>query len=81
MKSNNNKGAEMTFTAVIEVTSFESEQTAITEVDFSNRQNAIDYLWPFYRKRSAHRKYRVKIVRSDGVVLAAPSFGKSHYNS
>ena len=80
MKSNNNKGAEMTFTAKIE-TRVNGTVAELTEVVFSDRQNAIDYLWPFCKSRSVHRTYKCKIVRSDGVALLAPGFGESHYGS
>jgi len=63
----------MTFTAKIE-TRFNGTITELTEVVFSDRQNAIDYLWPFCKSRSDVRTYKCKIVRSDGVVLLAPSF-------
>lgn len=83
MKSNNNKGQEMTFTAVIETTAIGNSypKSGTTEVVFSSRQNAIDYLCPFYKYRSVHRTHKCKIVRSDGVVLLAPGFGESHYGS
>jgi len=70
----------MTFTAKIE-TRVDGTITELTEVVFKRRQSAIDYLWPFYKKRSTHRTYTCKIVRSDGVVLLAPGFGNSHYGS
>ena len=65
----------MTFTAKIEARA--NKGTFVVwcrEVEFSNRQSAIDYLWPFYKSRKVHISYKCTIVRSDGVVLLAPSF-------
>ena len=63
----------MTFTAKIE-TRVNGTIVWQREVVFSDRQNAIDYLWPFCKSRSVHLTYKCKIVRSDDVVLLAPSF-------
>ena len=70
----------MNFTAKVE-TRVDGTIAELTEVVFSDRQNAIDYLWPFCKSRSVHLAYKCKIVRSDDVVLLAPDFGKSHYGS
>ena len=75
MTNNNNKEEQMTFTAKIEALA--NKGTVVVwcrEVEFSDRQSAIDYLWPFCKSRSVHLSYKCTIVRSDGVVLLAPNF-------
>ena len=74
MTNNNNKGEQMTFTAKIEARVNGTVVVWCREVVFSDRQNAIDYLWPFCNSRSVHLTYKCKIVRSDDVVLLAPAF-------
>lgn len=61
------------FTAHI-VTYVDGVDVEHTEVPFNSRQNAIDYLWPFYKSRSTHRTYKCTIVTPDGKTLFAPSF-------
>jgi hypothetical protein len=73
MTVNNPKGNTMSaFTAQI-TTIVDGVVTDVSEAPFANKQNAISFVYPFYkRSHNQYRTYKVRVIRnSDGVVVFA----------
>ena len=44
----------------------------VSETPFASEQNAISFVYPFYKSRNQYRTYKVRVIRnSDGVVVFA----------